>query len=323
MKACFICLEPLTSDTYHPRCVRELFGAGDVPTIDLELAKLHTVALAMVGHTALSGVQRKVSLRLENESRTLHVATEGGRFILKPQAQTFPHLPENEHLTMRMAERVGIAIAPCGLVELKDKSLAYVARRFDRTDDGKKLLQEDFCQLDQRSPKDKYDSSAERCAKLVNRYASAPGVEAAKLFRLMVFVWWTGNGDMHLKNFSLLRWIDGNYRLSPAYDLLSTRLVMADDLLALSVDGNKKNVTRRQWMKYAEHCRVTPRAAERILREIVAALDDCTAMIGRSALPDEMKTAYATLIRTRGPVLARDGTPAARTAPLLCRSAED
>ena len=303
MKACLACLEPLEGGTYHPRCARELFGTAHVPTLDLELAKLHTVALAMVGHTALSGVQRKISLRLESESRTLHVATEGGRFILKPQAQTFPNLPENEHLTMRMADRVGIAIPPCGLIELRDKSLAYVVRRFDRTEDGKKLLQEDFCQLAGRSPKDKYDSSAERCAKLVNRYASAPGVEAAKLFRLMVFVWWTGNGDMHLKNFSLLRGLDGNYRLSPAYDLLSTRLVIADDLLALSVDGNKKNITRRQWMKYAEHCHVTPRAAERTLRETVAAVDDCTAMIGRSALPDEMKTAYAALIRTRGAAL--------------------
>lgn len=176
-------------------------------------------------------------------------------------------------------------------------------RRFDRTDEGRKLLLEDFCQLARRSPKDKYDASAEQCAKLVNRFASAPGVDAAKLFRLMVFVWWTGNGDMHLKNFSLLRGEDGNYRLSPAYDLLSTRLVIADDLLALAVDGNKKNVTRRQWMTYAEHCRVTPRAAARILGEIAAITDDAAAMIAQSALPDEMKAVYAALIRERGAAL--------------------
>jgi serine/threonine-protein kinase HipA len=301
--ACFICLQPITRDRYHPSCVRELFGTGQVPTIDVELAKLHTLALAMVGHTTLSGIQRKISLGLAGDRRTLQVSTEGGRFILKPQAQTYPSLPENEHLTMRMAGRVGIAIAPCGLIELKDKSLAYVARRFDRTDAGKKLLQEDFCQLAGKSPKDKYDSSGERCAKLVHRYASAPGIEAAKLFRLMVFVFWTGNGDMHLKNFSLLRGEDGHHRLSPAYDLLSTRLVIADDFLALSVDGNKKNLTRRQWMTYAERCRVPPRAAERILGEIAAATEDATAMIERSALPGEMKADYAALIRRRGATL--------------------
>lgn len=303
MSACFICLEPLQEGRYHPRCIRDLFGTGHLPTIDVEIAKLHTLALAMVGHTTLSGIQRKISLRLEAENRTLQVATEGGRFILKPQAQTFPHLPENEHVTMRMAAQVGIVVPPCGLILLKDESLAYVVRRFDRTDDGRKLLQEDFCQLARQSPKDKYNGSSELCAKLVNRYASAPGVEAARLFRLMAFVWWTGNGDMHLKNFSLLRGTDGNYRLSPAYDLLSTRLVIPDDLLALSVEGNKKNVTRRQWLAYAEHCRVPPRAAARVLEEVGAKVDACAATIERSALPAEMKADYTALIRTRGAAL--------------------
>jgi serine/threonine-protein kinase HipA len=304
MNVCLVCLDSMGSDRYHPRCVRELFGTSYAPAIDIELAKLHTVAMAMIGHTALSGVQRKISLRLETESRTLRVATDGGRFILKPQAQTFPHLPENEHVTMRMAARVGIAIPPCGLLSLKDGSLAYIARRFDRANDGKKFLQEDFCQLAEKSPKDKYDGSAELCARIVQRFASAPGVDAAKLFRLMVFTWWTGNGDMHLKNFSLLRGEDGNYRLSPAYDLLCTRLVITDDLLALSVDGNKKNVTKKQWMTYAAYCRVPPRAAERIFREIAEAKEDCAAMIARSALPEEMKRDYAELIRRRAAAIA-------------------
>jgi serine/threonine-protein kinase HipA len=304
LKGCLVCLEPIGGDRYHPRCVRELFGTSEAPSIDIELAQLHTVALAMVGHTSLSGIQRKISLRLETESRTLQVATDGGRFIMKPQAQTFPHLPENEHVTMRLAARVGIAIPPCGLLPLKDGTLAYLARRFDRTEDGKKRLQEDFCQLAEKPPKDKYDGSAELCTRIVRRFASAPGVDAAKLFRLMVFAWWTGNGDMHLKNFSLLRGEDGNYRLSPAYDLLCTRLVIADDLLALSVGGNKRNVTRKQWMTYAAYSKVPPRAAGRVLDEIAAAIEDATAMIERSALPAEMRRDYAALIRTRASLLA-------------------
>jgi serine/threonine-protein kinase HipA len=305
MTSCFICLEPIEAARYHARCLRELFGTQRAPTIDIELAKLHTAALAMVGHTVLSGIQRKISLRLEAESRTLQVAVEGGRFILKPQAQTFPHLPENEHVTIRMAGRVGIVIPPSGLIELKDRSLAYIVRRFDRTDQGRKLMQEDFCQLAERSPKDKYVGSAELCAKLVHRYASAPAVEAARLFRMMVFAWWTGNGDMHLKNFSLLRGEDRNYRLSPAYDLLCTRLVIPDDKLALAVGGNKKNVTRRQWMTYADHCKLPSRVAQRVLGEIGAAIEDCAAMIARSALPDEMKADYETLIRERGASLTK------------------
>ena len=103
--------------------------------------------------------------------------------------------------TGRPVEIAGVEHPACGLLTLADGSLAYVVRRFDRPDGGGKLRQEDFCQ-----------------------YATEPAVESLKLFRQMVFCWWTGNGDMHLKNFSLLTGPDGTVRLSPAYDLLCTRV---------------------------------------------------------------------------------------------------
>jgi serine/threonine-protein kinase HipA len=299
-----VCLGPLAGEgRSHARCVRELFGTARVPDIDLELAKLHTVALAMVGHTSLSGIQRKVSLRLAVERGHLQVAAEGGRYILKPQAHTFPALPENEHLTMQLARVLHIEVPPCGLLPLRDGTLAYVVKRFDRTEEGGKLLQEDFCQLAQRSPKEKYQGSSELCARLVLRYASEPLVESLKLFRLLVFVWWTGNGDMHLKNFSLLRGADGRYRLSPAYDLLCTRLVIPGDQLALSVAGNKKDVNRRQWMELARACQLPPRAAERVLRETASACEQAEALVGRSFLPSEMKEAYRSLLQERTALL--------------------
>lgn len=305
--ACLVCLAP-APDTgrYHVRCLRSLFGVPRLPALHVELAKLHTLALAMVGHTSLSGIQRKISLGLSVERTTLQVATEGGLYILKPQAQTFPSLPENEHVTMRIAACAGLVIPRCGLVALEDGTLAYVARRFDRTDSGAKRLQEDFCQLAVRSPKDKYQGSAELCARLVLRYASEPLVESARLFRLLVFTWWTGNGDMHLKNFSLLRGDDGLQRLSPAYDLLCTRLVIPEDLLALSISGNKKNVTRRQWMELAQACQLLPRAAERVMREVGGALEEALALIERSALPAAMQRDYSALLAERAPVLLGD-----------------
>lgn len=304
MAACWACLKPAPDGVrYHPKCLRELFGSAQVPMVKVELAKLHTLALAMVGHTSLSGIQRKVSLSLESEPRTLRVAAEGGHYILKPQAQTFPHLPENEQVTMRIAESVGIDIPACALVELEDGSRAYIVRRFDRTADGKKLLQEDFCQLAVRSPKDKYAGSAELCVKLLLRYASAPVVEAHRLFRLLVFVWWTGNGDMHLKNFSLLRHPDGHYRLSPAYDLLSTRLVIPGDELALPVCGKPKSISRRNWLDLASRCSLPKRTAERVLAEIGGAADDASELIGASLLPDAMKQQYAELVWERARTL--------------------
>jgi hypothetical protein len=71
----------------------------------------------------------------------------------------------------------------------------------------------------------------------------------------------------------------------------------------LSVDDNKKNITRRQWMTYAAHCKVAPRAAERVLRDIAAETEDAAAMIGQSALPEEMRRDYEALIRTRSALL--------------------
>jgi serine/threonine-protein kinase HipA len=307
-KACWACLRAAPAGNgYHAKCLREIFGSPRVPHIDVELARLHTLALAMVGHTSLSGVQRKISLLLEAEARTLRVAAEGGQFILKPQAQTFPLLPENEHVTMRLAARVGIEVPPCALVRLPDDSVAYIVRRFDRTGPGSKLLQEDFCQLAVKSPKDKYTGSAELCAKLVLRYASAPVLEAERLFRLIAFSWWTGNGDMHLKNFSLLRHPDGHYRLSPAYDLLSTRLVIPDDQLALPVGGKRERITRRQWLEFAKQCWVPERTAERVLRDIASAAEDCAELIHSSALSDEMKQTYQALLRERSEGLAQRG----------------
>lgn len=304
MSACWGCLrEVVGGDRYHPKCLREVFGTSTVPVVEVELAKLHTLALAMVGHTSLSGIQRKISVSLAAEARTLRVAAEGGQFILKPRAQTFPFLPENEHVTMRLAERVGIQTPPCALVELLDGSTAYIVRRFDRPASGGKLLQEDFCQLAVRSPKDKYSGSAELCVKLALRHASAPIVESHRLFRLLVFVWWTGNGDMHLKNFSLLRHVDGQYRLAPAYDLLCTRLVIPDDQLALPIGGTTKHVGRRKWLELAERCKLSERAALRVLSEIGNAVDEADELIEASLLPAGMKQAYRELVRTRAQAL--------------------
>lgn len=304
MSACLACLRPTTAPSgYHERCLRGLFGTRQMPAIDLDLARLHIVALAMVGKTSLSGVQRKVSLGVSVDRATLHVAAERGRYILKPQATTFPALPENEHLTMCLAERVGIEVPPRALLRLTDGTLAYLVRRFDRKDDGSKRRLEDFCQLAEKSPKEKYDGSTELCVRLVRRFATEPLVELAKLFRRMVFTYWTGNGDMHLKNFSLLAGDDGAERLSPAYDLLCTELVIPGDPLALPIDGKKSGITRRRLLDLADYCELPRRAAERALGELIDAESDAHAMVERSQLPDAMKARYRELLAERARVL--------------------
>ena len=145
MSTCLSCLRPLAAgDGYHARCVRALFDARRPPTVvDVDLAKLHTLALAMVGRQSLSGVQRKVSVGLTADKQTLQVALGDSQYILKPQSATYPELPQNELLTMRIAELTRVQIPACGLVTLADASLAYLVRRFDRLADGTKQRQED------------------------------------------------------------------------------------------------------------------------------------------------------------------------------------
>lgn len=306
MSVCDACLEPVDApDRYHAACLDALFGAAHVPELDLDLARLHTFALAMVGRTSLSGVQRKVSLGLSTDRATLRVATDGLQFILKPQAATFPHLPENEHLTMQIARRAGLDVPPCALVSLRDGSLAYIVRRFDRLPSGRKLRMEDFCQLAERPAKDKYVGSAELCVRLVKRYATEPIVELRRLYRLLVVAWWTGNGDAHLKNFALLCGEDGRHRVAPAFDLLCTRLVIPDDRLALPVGGRDDRLGVGTWRRLAAYAGLPDRAAERVRAEVAAATPGACALVERSRLPAEMKAAYVDLLRTRGAALTR------------------
>ncbi len=304
MKRCHYCATECESD-YHQRCALKLFGATKAPVVDAELAQLHTLGLAMVGHTSLSGMQRKISVRLDGERATLKVAIDtGGQYLLKPQANTFPFLPENEHLTMRLAQLAGVQVAECGLIKLADDSVAYIVKRFDREEDGSKLHQEDFCQLAERAPKEKYQGSAELCVRLLRRYADEPTIEVLKLYRQFVVAWWTGNGDLPLKNLSLLRDPSSNlHRLSPAYDLLSTRLVIADDALALTVVGKRDALSKAAWLALAEYAGLPKRAALRALGEVADTRSEALRLIGDAMLPSEMQEQYSELIETRSNIL--------------------
>lgn len=307
---CRICLKPVRDHVYHAACLRGLFGSAKVPQLDISLAKLHTAGLAMVGRSSLSGVQKKISVTLTTDRETLQVAADGGRYILKPQTETFPALPENEHVTTCLAKLVEIEVPPSGLVALSDGSLAFISKRFDRLPDGRKLRQEDFCQLAEQSPKDKYEGSAELCVRLLRKYASEPLIEILKLYRLLLFAWWTGNGDMHLKNLSLFTETQGIMRLTPAYDLVSTRLVIPDDPLALPVLGKKSKLTRKAWIEFAEYCAIPIKTAQRVMEKQASAEADANEAIDACFLPAEQKVELRGLLAERGAVL-RDSSAAA------------
>ena len=180
--------------------------------------------------SSVSGVQDKVQLRRVRGG--FEVVESGGDYILKPvprntSAELAADIPANESLTMDLAGRLfGIRTAEHALVEMKDGEPAYLTKRFDRRG-GEPIQQEDFCQLAGRSPEThgpnyKYDSSYEELAGLMRRYCPAWAVENPKVFAILLFNYVFANGDAHLKNFSLYRSEQGDYVLTPAYDLLNT-----------------------------------------------------------------------------------------------------
>ena len=314
MPACAICLAATADETeYHARCVESLFGTSVIPSLDTARAEVYRLAAKMAGKMSISGVQEKISLTLSRDKKVLELAPTGGRYILKPEPARFSSVPENEHVTMCLALLVGIATPPFGLVRLKDGSLAYVIKRFDRRDDGSKLHVEDFCQLSEKPLRDKYQGSGELCVRILRKYASEPLIEVRKLYQLLLFSWWTANGDQHLKNFSLLTSEDHFRRLAPAYDLVCTRLVIPDDQdLALSIAGKKRNITRGLWLDFASYCQIPERAAERLLNNQAAALEPSVRLIHDSFLPSELKTQYEAIVRENTAAIA--GAPNRRPA---------
>lgn len=300
---CAACLQP-SEDGFHARCRREVFGSDRIPAIDVDLARLHTIGLAMVGRTSLSGVQRKLSLGLSTDRATLRVSLQGEQYILKPASDRFPALPQNERVSMRILEALGLSIPPLGLLPLADGSLAYIVRRFDRNA-GHKRRQEDFCQLSLRPPKDKYRGSAELCAKIVRRFATEPGIELRRLFRRLVAGWLIGDGDLHLKNLSLLQGDDGRHRLSPAYDAVATRLYIPNDRLALPVRGRDDGLDGVTWRRFAVDVGLPARAAARVLGELSDRRAHALALLPHAGLPAALEAAYRALLEAGFEALLR------------------
>lgn len=298
-RVCLVCLRPLPDDSdgeYHGRCAQPLFGSRRVPTLEIDPANLHLLGLEMAGRVSLSGVQRKIALG--QERGTLRVMGSGTAFILKPQTGEYPDLPQNEQLCTRLAGLAGVRTPRTGLLRLTDGSLAFLSRRFDREQDGSRLPVEDFCQLAQKLPREKYNGSAELCAKLLRQYSDEWLADGAELFRLFLVSWWMGNGDLHLKNLSLLG-SEGRHRLSPVYDLVSTEILLHDGRMALPIGGRERKIRRSAWMELGERCGLLPPAMAREGLRILKAEAEASALIHATPMRADLRGFLARVIRER------------------------
>ena len=311
MCKCLYCYKELEEGQkdFHPGCARKFFGTPDAPLLEYRREELDALAAQVIqAQTSLTGVQPKLSLNLHKHegSNRLTIVGLWGDFIFKPQTDAYPELPENEDLTMHMAEAARIKVVPHSLIHLADGSLGYITRRIDRTKKGEKIDMEDMCQLTLHPTEYKYKSSCEQIAQTIAAYSSTPRLDLVNFMQVLLFSFVTGNNDMHLKNFSLYR-PKALYQLSPAYDLLNVAIANPKDKeeMALSINGKKARIQLADFLKSSDTMGIEQRVTLGLINGLRNAMPAWIGLINDSFLSDEMKQNYLDLISRRMDVLTK------------------
>jgi serine/threonine-protein kinase HipA len=305
---CLYCYQPLekSENDFHTKCSRKIFGTANAPVLDYSLDQMHELAKKVVqSHVTVPGVQAKLSFHFEparSQDNRLTLVGVLGNYILKPPTQQFTNLPENEDLTMHLAGVFKIKVVPHSLIRLRSGELAYITKRIDRVG-GKKLPMEDLCQLSERLTEDKYKGSMEQVGKVIMQHSSNPLFDAQVFFELTLFSFLTGNADMHLKNFSLIDLENGLTQLAPAYDLLSTRLVISEkddpEELALTLNARKRKLKSGDFMHLADSLKLNQKQVNNIYKRFQKVMPKVLDFIDHSFLPEEKKVEYRELIEVR------------------------
>lgn len=312
--------------TYSRTCLNRMFNGRKVSHIlpyesPVSSEVDQTLFAENLKRVSISGVQEKFSVLLEKNKLRLVNEGEMGRYILKPiprMVKNGAQMPANEHLTMQIARQVfGIETAENALIFFKNHEPAYITKRFDfRDEEGRhsggqsspRWAKENFASLAGRTPAThgehyKYLGSYLDLFKMMKKYLPAYKLEAPKLLKLLVFNYLFSNGDAHFKNFSLIETSFGDYRLSPAYDLLNTRMHIEDSDFALDnglLPGSKrKGKVTDQFRILAHEAGIAEKQTEHILEDMLSSKEKVNVLIGASFLEDRFKRNYLQAYQTR------------------------
>lgn len=305
---CLYCYKEL-ADTdpkdFHPNCSVNFFGTEIPPQLEYSLDQMVDLAKNVVERRiAVPGVQPKLSLSFidnalasENNRLTV-VGALGGNYILKPPSTAFAEMPQNEHFTMRMAEGFGIRTVSSSLIRLKSGELAYITKRIDRTLNNEKIHMLDMFQILEAF--DKYKGSMEKVGKAIGTYSSNTLLDKLYFFEIAVFSFLTGNNDMHLKNFSLIKrsreWV-----LSPAYDLLNVAIVNPEDdeELALTLEGKRKKLAKKHFVSLGEKLELNKKQIDGVFKRFIKNKKKALSLLEGSFLSSEYKQKYSDLLEQR------------------------
>jgi len=261
---------------------------------------------------SISGVQEKFSVILEKNRLRLNNESENGTYILKPipgAGKKSDQMPANEHLTMQIARQIyDIETAENALIFFKDGTPAYITKRFDVSEDGSKLAQDDFASLAKRTPQThgehyKYLGNYLEIFEILQKYLTTYKIEAPKLLKILVFNYLFSNGDAHFKNFSILETPFGDYRLSPAYDLLNSRIHIDDKDFALDEGLLPKNLAHGkialQFATLSAKANINEKTFQEMLSFMISQSTSVEKMIAASYLNESTKRQYLQLYQSR------------------------
>ena len=308
MSKCLFCYQALKEDEidFHPKCSKKIFGTAVAPLLNYTIDEMETLAKEII-ETSISvpGVQPKLSLGFIKEKladgtkgRLTVLEALGGHYILKPQNTAFPEMPENEHLTMKIAELLGIQTVISSLIRLKSGELSYITKRIDRTEKSEKIHMLDMFQITEAF--DKYRSSMEKVGKAVIEHSSNTLLDVLRLYEVVIFTYITGNNDMHLKNFSLIL-KDENWGFAPAYDLLNVQLHLPEDKeeTALTIGGKKSRLTKSDFIILGVKFGLSEKQIENVFKRCIKAEKKMLLLIDQSFLSEANKINYKDLLMQR------------------------
>ncbi len=314
MSKCLYCYQELKEGQvdFHPSCARKFFGSEIAPILPYTRNNMAELARQVIlSSTSVTGVQAKMSLNVnrgsKNEPAKFTIVGLWGKYIFKPQSARYPNLPELEDLTMKMADAAHIRTARHTLIRLADGELGYLTLRMDRGKKNEKISMLDMCQLTNRLTEHKYYGTYQQLAETVKKYSSAPMLDVQRFWELVLFSWMTGNSDMHCKNFSLIDTGNGEYVLSPAYDLLAVLLADPADTeemaMSFSVGGKKSGFDRNTFLTAFIESGISVVRSEKMIEQMRKHLPKWKELISQSFLPEKMKVDYCDLLDKRNSAL--------------------
>lgn len=304
---CLYCYKDLnTEGDFHTSCSLSFFGSPKPPALNYTIDEMAELARQIVENSiTVPGVQPKLSLSFikdvlkdETNGRLTVLGAMGGNYILKPQNKVYPQMPENEHLSMRMAELCGISVVPSSLIRLKSGELSYITKRIDRTQTGQKIHMLDMFQILEAF--DKYKSSVEKIGRALAKHSANTVLDLLKLFEIVVFSYLAGNNDMHLKNFSMIL-KNEEWNLSPAYDLLNVNLHLPEDNeeFALTINGKKRKLTKSDFVNLGLKLQLTEKQISNTFDRFIKAENIMKQEISNSFLSIENQMKYVDLLEVR------------------------